>query len=89
MGLCVLKAWQCRFEGPNCNVDINECVRGTSNCGTNSSCSNTVGGFTCTCWHGFTGSETSPPRLELYLIYPFIEAECISKHSMPGLLTAC
>lgn len=33
------------FEGPDCNLDINECVRGTSGCPDNSACVNTEGGF--------------------------------------------
>ncbi|KAK9917687.1 hypothetical protein WJX75_007185 [Coccomyxa subellipsoidea] len=46
------------FEGPQCNVDINECVRGTHNCAANSTCVNTVGSFSCQCWRGFTGDGT-------------------------------
>ncbi|KAK9837439.1 hypothetical protein WJX81_002398 [Elliptochloris bilobata] len=43
------------MEGPACEVDVNECVRGTSNCAANSTCTNTNGSFTCACWAGYTG----------------------------------
>lgn len=33
------------FEGEDCEIDINECVRGTSRCSENSACVNTEGGF--------------------------------------------
>lgn len=33
----------CRFEGPTCSIDINECVRGTDNCAANAACINTQG----------------------------------------------
>ena len=33
----------CRFEGPTCNIDINECVRGTDTCAANAACINTQG----------------------------------------------
>ena len=32
-----------RFEGPTCNIDINECVRGTDNCAADAACINTQG----------------------------------------------
>ena len=37
----------CRLEGPRCDVDINECVRGTDNCASNAACINTQGMHTC------------------------------------------
>ena len=40
-------------------VDIDECTAGTDNCDDNASCGNTVGGFTCTCNTGYTGSGVS------------------------------
>ncbi|CAL8463534.1 g3068 [Coccomyxa elongata] len=47
------------YEGPECTIDINECVRGTSNCAANSTCINTPGGFTCQCWRGFIGDGST------------------------------
>lgn len=44
------------LEGGACNVDINECVRGTDNCAVNATCINTNGGFQCKCWVGFAGT---------------------------------
>jgi mannan endo-1,4-beta-mannosidase len=40
------------YEGPNCDLDINECVRGTDDCDLNAACINTVGGFQCQCFTG-------------------------------------
>ncbi len=52
------EAFECarRFEGVACNTDINECVRGTSNCAANSTCTNSRGAFDCACWAGYTGT---------------------------------
>ena len=37
-------------------VDINECASpGDNNCDTNAACTNTPGGFTCTCNQGYIG----------------------------------
>jgi mannan endo-1,4-beta-mannosidase len=42
-------------EGPECTIPINECVRGTDNCGENASCLDTDEGFECKCYFGYTG----------------------------------
>lgn len=36
-------------------VDIDECHMGTAKCDPNARCTNTIGGYTCTCNHGFYG----------------------------------
>ncbi len=38
--------------------DIDECSAGLDNCDSNADCNNTVGGFECTCQHGYTGDGT-------------------------------
>ena len=38
-------------------IDINECDEHSSGC--NQICTNTIGGFTCSCYNGFTFSEGS------------------------------
>ena len=47
------------YEGPTCQIDINECARGTSNCDPNAACLNTPGAFTCTCYEGYVGDGTT------------------------------
>lgn len=47
------------YEGPNCNIDINECARGTADCGTGALCINAQGGYNCTCPLGTTGSGST------------------------------
>ena len=42
-----------RYEGPDCNMDINECLRQTVTCPANAGCINTEGAYNCTCWPGF------------------------------------
>uniref|UniRef100_A0A3B1IKY4 Uncharacterized protein n=1 Tax=Astyanax mexicanus TaxID=7994 RepID=A0A3B1IKY4_ASTMX len=44
-----------------CQRDVDECVLGTSACGPNSICSNTIGGYNCSCWTGFTVTNSSLP----------------------------
>ncbi|KAL4519468.1 hypothetical protein Ndes2526A_g01925 [Nannochloris sp. 'desiccata'] len=43
------------YEGIACNIDINECARGTSECSPNASCINTAGSYLCSCYQGYTG----------------------------------
>ncbi len=45
----------CRFEGPSCNIDVNECSRGTAGCAAHAGCINSNGGYTCTCYWGYDG----------------------------------
>uniref|UniRef100_A0A182INM1 Uncharacterized protein n=1 Tax=Anopheles atroparvus TaxID=41427 RepID=A0A182INM1_ANOAO len=55
-------AFQClcpsNWEGPTCNVDVNECARfaGTElGCQNGATCHNTHGGYTCMCQDGWRG----------------------------------
>lgn len=45
----------CRYEGVDCNIDINECVRQTVQCADNAGCLNLQGSYNCTCWPGYSG----------------------------------
>lgn len=51
----------CRYEGPACDIDINECVRGTAACAQNAGCTNTNGSFACTCYYGYSGANLAHP----------------------------
>lgn len=37
------------------SADEDECALGTDNCADEATCTNFIGGFTCTCPSGFTG----------------------------------
>ena len=42
------------------NVDIDECGKGDGNdCSSDATCTNTPGGYNCTCLHGYTGDGTT------------------------------
>lgn len=47
------------YEGPGCNIDINECARQTAGCDPNAACTNQAGGFACHCFDGYTGDGAS------------------------------
>lgn len=51
-----------RYEGPDCNLDINECLRQTVTCPANAGCVNTEGSYKCPCWPGFI---STPLRITL------------------------
>lgn len=44
------------FEGTRCDIDINECARGTAGCDINAACLNTNGSYSCTCHLGYKGN---------------------------------
>ncbi|KAL4423208.1 hypothetical protein ABPG77_000341, partial [Micractinium sp. CCAP 211/92] len=43
------------MEGPDCNIAINECVRGTAVCDPHATCVDTDAGYACQCWWGYDG----------------------------------
>eukprot|EP00210_Caulerpa_lentillifera_P001222 g1178.t1 len=43
------------YEGLVCDIDINECVRGTAGCASTAGCINTEGSFKCQCYIGYKG----------------------------------
>ncbi|XP_041952474.1 fibrillin-1-like isoform X2 [Alosa sapidissima] len=46
-------------NGPFCQRDVNECD--FDPCGLNSTCANTIGSYNCSCWRGYTPTNTSLP----------------------------
>ena len=66
----------CRYEGASCDVDINECVRGTANCPANAGCVNTDGGFDCPCYFGYAASGSFP--LGLYPQRPACQSSALA-----------
>ncbi|KAI3438631.1 hypothetical protein D9Q98_001053 [Chlorella vulgaris] len=47
------------YEGPACNIDINECARQTAGCHPDAACTNTPGSFSCRCFDGYEGDGAS------------------------------
>ena len=43
------------YDGIDCETDIDECTLGTDTCATHATCTNIVGGYSCTCNSGFVG----------------------------------
>lgn len=56
-GVCVCPDGY-RSDGANGCDDIDECSDGTAGCDVNATCTNTPGGFTCTCNDGYMGDGT-------------------------------
>ncbi|KAL6486042.1 hypothetical protein MHYP_G00054340 [Metynnis hypsauchen] len=42
-----------------CQRDVDECLSAPSVCGLNATCTNTVGGYSCFCWVGFTAKNSN------------------------------
>ncbi|XP_077076292.1 adhesion G protein-coupled receptor F5-like isoform X2 [Siphateles boraxobius] len=49
------------LEGPLCQKDINECLFSPSVCGPNSTCTNEIGSYNCSCLDGFTATNSDHP----------------------------
>jgi len=47
------------YEGADCSVDINECIRGTHDCHYAAGCVNTIGSYRCSCYQGYQGDGHS------------------------------
>ncbi|XP_066299158.1 uncharacterized protein [Branchiostoma lanceolatum] len=62
--------------------DVDECAEGSHNCA--HLCANTVGGFTCSCWEGYTlhgnGWFCHGPKVDLYveMQYPRVDVTSIT-----------
>ena len=42
-------------QKPDCILDVDECMEGSDDCNVNANCTNTDGGFTCSCLPGYVG----------------------------------
>ncbi|KAL4859907.1 Mannan endo-1 [Chlorella vulgaris] len=63
------------YEGPACNIDINECARQTAGCHPDAACTNTPGSFACRCFDGYEGDGAScSPTAAL----PAVQAEYVT-----------
>jgi mannan endo-1,4-beta-mannosidase len=47
------------FAGANCELPVNECLRGLDTCGKNAACLDTADGFSCECYYGFNGDAST------------------------------
>ena len=47
-------------------LDIDECQDGNNSCDINAGCSNTDGGYNCTCQHGYYGNGTICTGISYY-----------------------
>ena len=52
---------------------IDECATDADNCGTNAACTNTPGGFTCTCNQGYTGDGEMCTQSGMYSVVQVME----------------
>ena len=46
--------------------DVDECQDGSNDCDENAECSNTVGNYTCSCSHGYTGDGKNCTGMKSY-----------------------
>ena len=50
----------CSIDTGILDADIDECGEsGGNDCSSNATCTNTPGGYNCTCLHGYTGNGTT------------------------------
>ena len=72
-------------------IDLNECANSASNsCSSNATCTNTPGGFYCTCNQGYTGNGeicTGRSKISLAISYDYLSCNFHQKlMSVPVLL---
>ncbi|XP_065845751.1 protein jagged-1-like isoform X2 [Oscarella lobularis] len=66
----LVNAFSCQchsgFTGRRCDADFDECASGLNNCGANTLCNNTVGGYLCPCKPGYAdaGDGRSCTRIQ-------------------------
>lgn len=74
-------------EGPGCALDIDECSRGTHDCGSGAGavCANTDGGFRCACRWGYAaGDEGCTPTPALANVTAGYESDGPSRRACAG-----
>ena len=65
---------------PSMFTDIDECASGVHDCHSSASCTNTVGSYTCSCNHPYTGDGkkcTHPVAGEYLMLIVFFFFRCI------------
>lgn len=75
------------WQGPTCEVDIDECQLGDDDCAADATCRNTLGGYGCLCNPGFLGDGTSCVDVDSCLSNPCAPSErCVD---LPGFAFTC
>ncbi|HRE90738.1 MAG TPA: EGF domain-containing protein, partial [Myxococcota bacterium] len=75
------------WEGPRCDVDIDECQRGDDDCAADATCRNTLGSFGCLCNPGFLGDGKTCVDVDVCQTAPCAPGErCVD---LPGYAFTC
>ena len=67
------------------NADIDECLSCDDNCSDNANCTNTDGGYNCSCHIGYTGDGFNCTSI-LMLIGNVISEEKLCVNKMPDIV---
>jgi hypothetical protein len=77
------------YDGIDCETDINECTLGTYTCATHATCTNIVGGYSCTCNAGFVGDGTTCTDIDECEVTPDICFAKACRNTQGGFICGC
>ncbi|XP_019639766.1 PREDICTED: fibropellin-1-like [Branchiostoma belcheri] len=72
------------YAGDKCEIDVDECTDGSNNCNLHATCTNSDGGFTCKCNHGYNGDGVTCTLIPRRVGFWPLDAEHLSNDTSGG-----